>query len=142
VQVLAAHLSHIVDAQDIYIDVVSKGGPRKQSRDVSIIEAQAWPIAFSEEGQRFAAEHGCPDGNALQLVKWITDNYPFEFRRDPIAAWRERVNSVKQERSPHAALRKYRAFMHQTSDIREKITEAARQTEVYIEEQIERMRER
>jgi hypothetical protein len=32
--------------------------------------------------------------------------------------------------------------MHQTSDIREKITEAARQTEVYIEEQIERMRER
>lgn len=138
--VLADHMSQIVEEQDAAIDLISTGGPHKTSRDGAVIDCQAWPLAFSEEGKKFGQENGWPGGSILDFVEWIAKNFPLKFRRDPIPAWRKRVRTLRCEGNPHIVLKKYRSFMDQTADIREGIIDAARQVEAYIDEQIQRMR--
>ena len=137
---LADHMGRIVEEQDNYIDLIATGGPRPLTRDRAIIEAQAWPLAFSEEGKTFAAENGWNGGSVAKYVEWVSEHYPLKFRRDPVPAWRKRVESLRLEVNPHRALKKYRSFMDHTSPIREKVYESMSQVDAYIDEQIERMR--
>jgi hypothetical protein len=130
-------MATVVEQQDICIDLIATGGPVRTSRDQSIIDCQAWPLAFSEEGRKFTREKGWSGGSVSDHVAWIAQNYPLKFRRDPILSWRKQVESVKREKNPHRALKKYRSFMDETADIREKLEDAARQVDAYIEEQIE-----
>ena len=137
---LADHMERIVEEQDNCIDLIATGGPRPLTRDEAVIETQAWPLAFSEKGKKFAFENGWNGGSVAGYVKWISEHYPLNFRRDPVPAWRKRVEGIRLEANPHWALKKYRSFMDQTATIRGKISESTSQVEAYIDEQIERMR--
>ena len=137
---LAVHMAEIVEEQHSYIDLIATGGPERITRDKAIIDTQAWPLAFSQDGERYAREQGWGGGSVFEFVEWIAETYPLKFRRDPIAAWQERVEGVRRESNPHKALKKYHSFMDQTAAIREKLNESASQVEAYVEEQIERMR--
>jgi hypothetical protein len=139
-EVLADHMEEVVEDQDTAIDLAATGGPNQRSRDEVIVDCQAWTLAFSEEGKKFTRENGWPGGSVFDHVKWIAQNYPLKFRRDPIPAWVERVEGLRREQNPHGALKKYRAFMDQTADIREKLDEAARAVDAYIDGEIKRMR--
>lgn len=140
VSALANHMSQVVEEQDGAIDFIATAGPHKTSRDKAVIDCQAWPLAFSEEGRKFARENGWPDGSILEFVEWIAGNYPLEFGGDPISAWRRRVESLQHEGNPHAALKKYRSFMDRTAEIREAIFDAAAQVDAYVDGEIQRLR--
>ena len=137
---LADHMENIVEEQDSCIDVIATGGPNRLTRDNAVIETQAWPLAFSEEGKRFAHTNGWDGGSVAEYVEWFATNYPLKFRRDPIPAWQKRIEAVRREGNPHKALKRYRSFMDQTAAIREMVYESTSQVEAYIDEQIERMR--
>ena len=137
---LANHISEIVEEQDSCIDLIATGGPNSTTRDKAVVDTQAWSFAFSEDGKRYAREQSWSGGTVWEFVEWIAGNYPLKFRRDPIPAWQNRVDGVRQETNPHTALKKYRSFMDQTASIREKLSESASQVEAYIDEQIDRMR--
>jgi hypothetical protein len=94
---LADHMSAVVEDMDSAIDLIATGAPRRATRDEVIIECQAWPIAFGEEGERFAKERGWR-GNRFELITWIRENYPFKTRRDPIPLWRARVEKLRMEK--------------------------------------------
>ena len=140
IETLANHLDEIVETQDDYIDLIATGGPRPTSRDQVIIEEQAWSIAFSEDGKKFARENGCPEMTAFKFVDWIKVNYPLKCRSDPIPSWQGRANSLRREANPNQALKKYRSFIGQTATMRENIEEGAAQVDAYIDGQIEQMR--
>jgi hypothetical protein len=135
--VLSEHMATVVEQQDICVGLTATGGPFQTSRDQSIIDCQAWRLAFSEEGRKFTRESGWPGGSVLDHVVWIGQNYPLKFRQDAIPAWRKQVESLRREKNPHRALKKYHTFMDQTAEIREKLEDAARQVEAYVDEQIE-----
>jgi hypothetical protein len=137
---LAAHLDDVIEAQDIGIGVIATGGPTRRSRDQAVVDTLAWKIASSEEGKRFAREHGFPGGNMLALESWLETRYPLPYRRDPVSSWRDRSASVRVERNPHKALKKYREFMIQTAAVRAAIDEAHCQVDQYIDMEIERLR--
>ena len=137
---LAEYMEKIVEEQDGCIDLIATGGPKYLTRDRAVIETQAWPLAFSEAGKRFALENSWNGGSVAEYVEWFTERYPLKFRRDPVPAWRRRVEGVRLEANPHRALKKYRSFMDQTASMREKVHESAVQVEAYIDGQIERMR--
>lgn len=140
IAVLANHMAEIVEQQDTSIDMIATGGPRPSSRDEAVVESQVWPLAFSEAGRAFTQEQGWKGGSVLDHVAWVKQHYPFQFRSDPIPSWRKRVESLQRGRNPHKALKQYRDFMHQTADLRAALEESHRQLDLYIEEQIERMR--
>lgn len=140
IEMLSDHMDEIVENQDGYIDLIATGGPRPASRDDVIVEGQAWSIAFSEEGKKFARENGCPEMTVFQFVEWIKDNYPLQHRSDPIPSWQERASSLRRETNPNQALKKYRSFIDQTAALRENIEEGAVQVDAYIDDQIDRMR--
>ena len=140
IEMLADHMDEIVENQDGCIDLIATGGPRPTSRDDVIIEGQAWSIAFSEEGKKFARENKCPEMTVFQFVDWIKDNYPLQYRGDPIPSWQERARKLREETNPNQALKKYRSFIDQTAKMRENIEEGAAQVDAYIDGQIEKMR--
>jgi len=139
-EALADHMSEIIEEQDSCIDLVATGGPARTTRDKAVIDTQAWPLAFSQEGKKYAQEQGWTGGNFLEFVEWIAEKYPLEFCRDPVPAWEERVDNLRREANPRKALKKYRSFMDQTAPIREKLYDSALQVEAYIDEQIDRMK--
>ncbi len=79
-------------------------------------------------------------GNTFEFVEWLGENYPFAFKTDPIRGWESRAVSLRAEKNPHQALKKYRDFMTQTADARATLEDAHREVEQYIDLEIERMR--
>lgn len=136
---LADHMTEIIEQQDIGVGMIATAGPRQMTRDEAIVESQAWRLAFKEEGKKFAAGKWS-GGSVLDFVNWIGANYPFKNRRDPIPSWQKREQSLRVEQNPHKALKKYKDFMTQTENIRDVIEESHLQVEMYIDEQIDRMR--
>lgn len=134
---LADHTSEVVEDQDASIDSISTGAPVESSRDQVVIDCQIWSLPFSEEGQSFAKQKGWPGGTHFAFIEWLTKNYPLKFPRDPVPGWRKRVDRLRQQSNPHAALKMYRTFMDQTADIRERIDQTAQQVGEYIDGQIE-----
>jgi len=112
------------------------------TRDEVIVDSQAWHMAFTDGGKIFAAENGCDKTIVAEYVDWIGDNYPWKYRADPIPSWKQRLQAVQNEDDPHRALLKYYNFMNQTEELRERLGDAASSLDGYIEEQIERMRDK
>jgi hypothetical protein len=137
---LADHMFEVVEDQDTSIDLVSTGAPVKATRDQVVIDCQTWSLAFNDEGRSFAREHEWIGGNHFALVDWLAANYPLKYPKDPIPAWRKRVNRLRHEKNSHIAIKMYRTFMDETADIRERIDEAAKQVDAYIDGEIDRMR--
>ncbi|SMF51178.1 hypothetical protein SAMN06265365_117117 [Tistlia consotensis] len=142
VESLADHMEHVVSECDTYIDIIAGGiyvGQQKP-RDAAIVDCQAWPLAFTKEGQLFAKEHGWAGENVLQLAEWLGQNYPFRLKRDPVSSWRKQVARLRSKKNPHVALFNYQSFMDATSSIREALYENAAQVEIEIDRLIDQRR--
>jgi hypothetical protein len=138
---LASDMARTVEEKDKFIDYISTSAPRRQTRDEVVIDCQVWQLAFSEEGKRFAQQNKFPGGNMLVFIEWLAKNYPLQFKGDPISSWKKRADQLFQERNSAKALKKYRTFMDETADLRDRIDETTSQVDNYIDEQIDRARE-
>jgi hypothetical protein len=130
----------LVDETDRLIEYLSNGLPESPSRDKIVIDAQAWSIAFTEEGNEYARKHGANDKTVGSYVEWIASNYPLDFKRDPIASWRKRLESLRAESNPHAALKKYHELIRQSENLREEIDQTAAAFDQEIERQMDAAR--
>lgn len=139
-QSLADHMDAVIEQQNEFIDYIGKNAPHRSTRDQVVVNCQSWPLAFNEEGRRFAAKNGFLGGNAFALVDWLEKNYPLKFKDDPIPAWRQRAKRLRGQSDPHKALKMYRSFMDDTAELRESINESTGAVDQYIDEQIERAR--
>ncbi|MDD5177580.1 MAG: hypothetical protein PHQ05_14275 [Sterolibacterium sp.] len=134
---LHTDMGKTIEHVDGQIDFLSTDAPESTTRRKALIAAQAWPFAFTEEGKKWARDNGCPSGSIRNYVNWLSANYPWQVRTDPIASWRKRHDSLRHEKTSDIALKKYCEFMRQTEDFRAKIDEAAAQLDGYIQQQID-----
>jgi len=137
---LSTHLQTEIENYDEYIRFLSEDGPTKMTRDEVIIDCQAWHMAFTDEGKKYATENGCDKDVVAEYVDWIRGFYPWKNKVDPIPSWKNRLEAIKNEKDPHKALLKYSNFMNQTENLRERIGDATSSLDGYIQEQIDRMR--
>ena len=140
INALANEMDEVIEQQDTGIDIIARGVYKGQqtTRDVAVLDTQAWRLAFSEEGKAFAAERGW--NNMLQFIEWLRSNYTHKFRSDPIESWKAQARRLRAGRNPHAALSTYQSFMAATLDLREAIDETAAATEREIDMLIDRAR--
>jgi hypothetical protein len=138
---LSAEMTAITEETDRLLDFLEEADPGKRSRDQHVVDAQAWRVAFTEDGKRFAAENACPEKTVGGYVDWIGKNYKFDFRKDPIPGWRTRIASLAKESDLHMALKKYQDFANQTASVREAIEASAASLDREIERQIDEARE-
>lgn len=138
---LSADMKHTIESVDEAIEFLANNSPQKMSRDEVIVNAQAWPFAFTKKAKEFARSHNCPEKYVGQYVDWIARNYKWPVRSDPIEGWKTRHMSLTQEADCHKGLKKYCDYIRQTEDIRSSINEAAAHLGNYIDEQIDIARE-
>lgn len=122
------------------IDFLANDAPERSTRDQVIIDVQAWPFAFTDEAKEFARHNGCTASNVLSLVKWLTHNYKWPVRSDPVASWHDRLDKMRQSNDPHEVLKRYCDFMNQTKTLRAQIEEAASQLDAHIQQLIDEAR--
>jgi hypothetical protein len=116
--------------------IVRDGRPRRTRRNV-VVYSQAWPFAFTDAGNAYAARHYSGKGSVVDYVDWLAKHYPWQVRNDPVPSWIKRLASLRSETDPHAALRKYSEFMKQTETIRSQIEESAAALDAHIQQQID-----
>jgi hypothetical protein len=135
---LAQDMSRTIESSDHDIHFVVTNAPgKKHTRDQVVVESQVRTLAFSESGKSYAEANGYKGKAPNGLVDWLTENYPFPAKRDPIPSWQARQESVAAERGPHKALEKYCYFMLQTQELRSHLEEHAASLDGYIQEQID-----
>lgn len=141
ISVLADRMEAIVRDQDKYIGIAAQGVyvGQQTTRDKAVIDCQAWPLAFTDEGKEFLAAKGW-SGSVLSGVEFIADHYPLKYKIDPIPSWERRAARLRSQTDPHAALTYYHSFMSETAGLREAIEEAAAQVEAEIDAAVDRMR--
>ena len=138
---LADHLAEVVEAQDMAIETIATGGPRKMTREEAIMDAMAGSVAFSERGKGVAAKSGWTGGSVGEYVRWLAEHGKLPLRGDPVDGWRRRARSVREEGNRHMALKKYRSFTDQTAEVRRILDEAHAEVERYIDLQIQQWKE-
>ncbi|WP_157376370.1 hypothetical protein [Burkholderia ubonensis] len=135
---LHADMTRTIDLADEQVTFLSQHPePSGTSRDQVVIDCWLWPIAFSEDGEKYAAAHGGPAPTAPEYLTWIAQNYPWSVRTDPIPSWRNRAASLAAESNPHLALKKYCEFMKQTEALRAAIDTSASQLDGYIQNMVD-----
>ncbi len=139
-EALADHMAHLVEGVDDMLEFVSRDAPKPTTRDQAVIDTQAWTIAFSEEGRAFMAERDAQPRNMLLGVEWVAEHYPLKLRRDPVPAWRARVEKLAREPNPYKALNLYRSFIDQTAEFRGCLEDSAAALDAEIERQIDAAR--
>jgi len=142
IETFASHMDQVIDEIDTCIDIVAGGvyDGQKTTRDGAVIGTQAWPLAFSDKGKAFAKDSKWAGSSMLDLIDWLSANYPFQFKGDPIPSWKNRAEAVRYEKAAAEALIKYNSFMDETAEIREALMESARAVEAEIDNAIDRMR--
>ncbi|GAA6201725.1 hypothetical protein [Aquicoccus sp. SU-CL01552] len=145
VDALADHFADVVEEQDSVIDIVATGGPRQMSRDQAVIETESSHIMFDpktalEAKKRLKGKVALAGESVAELQSWLVENGALRYTRDPVPGWRKREVSLRWEKNPHKALKKYHDFILQTADIRELLLEACGHVEQWIDGQIEQMR--
>jgi hypothetical protein len=124
------------------LEFVEKNQPEpRMTRDQLVVRAQVWSLAFSDEGKAFAANGGAPNPPPLgPLIRWLETNYSLPVRSDPIPSWERRLASLREEKNPHAALKKYCDFMYQSEDVRDALNRDADLLDDEIERRSEEAR--
>ena len=126
---LSNDMKSTIDDINNNISLLANDGDEKKSRNGVIIDTQAWSFAFTDKAQEYAKENNFNDPILLTYVEWLSHNYDWPIKSDPIPAWRRRWFSLRGETNVHKALKKYCDFMKQTEDIRSILNEAAAQRE-------------
>jgi len=140
-QILAKHVDELIDEVDIAVDKITEKFLPPMTRDEAVLLSMASTEAYTEEGRAFARKKGWGGGSAIGFVEWIAQHYPLEHKRDPVTAWRKRAALIGAEKNPHKALEKYQAFIVQTTKARTIFEECQHDFEVYIEHEIEIVRQ-
>jgi len=86
------------------------------------------------------AERDAQPRNMLVGVEWVAEHYPLKLRRDPVPAWRARVEKLAHEPNPYKALNQYRSFIDQTAEFRGWLEDSAAALDAEIERQIDAAR--
>jgi hypothetical protein len=134
---LHSDLSETIQRTNKQLDFLADDSPKPTTRREAVIQAQAWPFAFTTEGEEWARANGCSATGVHDYVAWLSKAYPWPAKSDPIPGWKKRLAQLKVEQDPHKALRKYSDFMKQTEEIRGHIDEAAANLDGYIQNQID-----
>jgi hypothetical protein len=135
---LHSDMTRTVDLADEQVTFLAQHPePNGTPRDQVVIDCLLWPIAFSDEGEKYAAAHDGPVPMTPEYLTWIAQNYPWPVRTDPIPSWRNRAASLAAERNPHAALKKYCEFMKQTEALRAAIDTSAIQLDAHIQNMVD-----
>ena len=137
---LSTDMEATIESMDDAINFLANDGPERKGRDEVIIDVQAWPFAFTDEGKEFARTNGCKEKSVGGYVEWIANNFNWQLKSDPIRGWRARLNSLSSEQNQHKAFKRYCDFMWQTEDIRSVLSESAAQLDGYIRQQIDMAR--
>lgn len=141
---LVRDMSRTIDEADAQIKFVANNSPRGTgySRRQVVIDAQVWPLAFSEEGVEYARKNGYT-GRLVQgpaLATWLEGNFRGPSTVDPIPGWKRRLRSLSEEKDEHAALGKYCNFIRQTQRLRDALSDQEAHLDQHIQEQIDIMR--
>lgn len=141
---LVRDMSRTIDESDEQINFVAKNSPGtdEYSRRQVVIDAQVWPLAFSEEGVEYARKNGYT-GKLVQgpaLATWLERNFRGPTAVDPIPGWKRRLRSLSEEKDEHAALDKYCNFIRQTQRLRDALSDHEAHLDQHIQEQIDIMR--
>lgn len=138
---LHADMKEAIERTDNFLDFLSENEfDAPKDRNAIVIECQAWPFAFSEAGKRYARENQAPESTVKDYVEWISLTYPWPIKADPIPRWLKRLESLRREKNPNTALKKYCDFLNQTEEIRSNISEAASQPDSHIQQLIDQAR--
>jgi hypothetical protein len=139
---LDADMAKTIERVDEQIKYLCEGSPDQPTRQEAILSAQAWPLAFTEKGKKWARENGNKETTVGGYVDWLSKNYPWPVKTDPIAGWRKRQESLRAEKDRHIGLKKYADFMLQTEQFRSDMDEAEASLSRHIDQQIDEARER
>lgn len=139
---LAADMAKTIELVDEQIKYLCEGSPDQPTRQEAILSAQVWPLAFTETGKKWARENGCNETTVGAYVDWLSKNYPWPVKTDPIAGWRKRQESLQAEKDRHIGLKKYSDFMRQTEQFRSDMDEAEASLSRHIDQQIDDALER
>jgi len=123
------------------VDFLTENGFGEQKgRSAVVIDCQMWPFVFTDAAKKYAEENGGPKSTDRKYVEWISSNYPWSVKSDPIPSWLKRLDALKQEVDPHVALKKYCDFLNQTEEIRSRIGEAESNLDSHIQQLIDEAR--
>ena len=139
---LDADMGKTIERVDGQIKYLCEGSPDQPTRQEAILSAQAWPLAFTEKGKKWARENGNKETTVGGYVDWLSKNYPWPVKTDPIAGWRKRQESLRAEKDRHIGLKKYADFMLQTEQFRSDMDEAEASLGRHIDQQVDEARER
>jgi hypothetical protein len=139
---LDADMGETIERVDEQIKFLCEGSPHQITRQEAILSAQAWPLALTEKGKKWARENGYKATTVGGYVDWLSKNYPCLVRTDPIAGWRKRQESLRAEKDRYMGLKKYADFMLQTEQFRSDMDEAEASLSRHIDQQIDEARER
>lgn len=141
VGILANDLERIVDQLDTCVQIVADGVYEGQqtTRDQAVIETQAWDFAFGDAGKAYLAENEF-QGSILDAIAFLSANYSFKYKRDPIAGWGKQVTKLRSTNNPHLALAHYQSFIKETGSLRSALEQSASAAEAEIDAAIDRMR--
>ena len=137
---LSEDMEKTIETVDEDINFLANNGPQKITRDEVVIETQVWAYSFTDEAKEFAKEHGCKETTMGGFIDWISDNYLWQVKGDPVDNWRIRLDNLSKENDNHKALKRYCDFMKQTETIRSQLEESASHLDGHIQQQIDLMR--
>ena len=122
------------------IDFIVKNAPDSPSRDEVVVQSQAWHVAFTDEGKRFAIESGVSGQSIVNVIDHIALKYPFAVKKDPIKRWEVRMEAVSQELDPHKCLEMFRQLFAEIELVHVPIESSAIALSEEIERQIDVVR--
>lgn len=138
---LASDLDSVIEAANASISFISGSSDAPGRRDWAVIFTQAFVFAQDDNANEKAQAMGFDPLKNKQLLDWLIDDYRnWPFLRDPVPNWRNRLKSLRSEKSANKAIKKYCDFMSQTYDIRQALEDVESQVDGYIDLQAEILR--
>jgi hypothetical protein len=134
---LHADMASTIKDTDQDLDFLARNSPKPMTRNEAVVNAQLWPFAYNDAAKKWAANNGWTSAYDGKYVDWLSANYPWPTRSDPIKSWQRRLQSLQSEKNLHSALKKYIDFIRQTQEIRSKVGELACHLHGHIQQQME-----
>lgn len=138
---LASDMSSAIEAANSSISFISGSSETQERRDWAVVFAQSFVFSQDDNANQKAIDMGFSPLDQKQLFDWLVDDYNhWPTMKDPVPSWRNRLNSVRREKNPLKAIKKYCDFMGQTTDIRLTLEEVESEIDGYIDFQAEILR--
>lgn len=128
------------DIQFVVDNIAAVSSGEILTRDQVVIDSQAWPLAWTDEGVKLATRGGCSSKLRGDVYHWLIENHTWQVNGDPIPGWKARLAALEAEKDYHRALKRYCDFMSQTGELRSQISEAAGSLDGEIQHRIDEAR--